>query len=207
MLWYLTRDYNKGLVYDGTNLNDVLDGQDALKFKRDNPDFKTFTIPNLYGKPYHFRFPTYKLTRSDVTSPNSGWKDITYSWYEKVIELSNLGFINDYTLWAHKALTDNFDIFVKVQTWGEELYLLVQKEHVQIQEELESEDPDVVAQAMEKANQLKHPALKLQVKQGSSDTWEPLSWKTVIKTNHLEKTRPRRAGRKCPKPPFVSSEK
>jgi hypothetical protein len=78
------------LVYDGTNLNDVLDGQDALKFKRDNPDFKTFTIPNLYGKPYQFKFPAYKLTRSDVTSPDSGWKDITYSWYEKVIELSNL---------------------------------------------------------------------------------------------------------------------
>ena len=156
MLWYLTRDYNKGLVYDGTNLNDVLDGQDALKFKRENPDFKTFTIPNLYGKPYHFKFPAYKLTRDDVTSPNSGWKDITYSWYEKVIELSNLWYINDYTLWAHKALTDYFDIFVKVQTWGEELYTLIIKEHVQIQEELESDDPDIVSSAIKKANDLRH---------------------------------------------------
>ena len=156
MLWYLTRDYEKGLVYDGTNLNDVLDGQDALKFKRENPDFQTFTIPNLYGKPYHFSFPAYKLTRADVISPNSGRKDITYSWYEKVIELSNLWYINDYTLWAHKALTDYFDIYVKVQTWGEELYTLLQKEHVQIQEELESDDPDVVSSAIKKANDIKH---------------------------------------------------
>ena len=172
MLWYLTRDYNKGLVYDGTNLNDVLDGQDALKFKRDNPDFKTFTIPNLYGKPYQFKFPAYKLTRADVTSPNSGWKDITYSWYEKVIELSNLWYINDYTLWAHKALTDCFDIFVKVQTWWEELYVLIQKDHVQIQEDLNSEDPDVVAQAMEKANQLKH--------RSSGVEWELILMKEAI---------------------------
>lgn len=156
MLWYLTRDYSKWLVYDGTNLNDVLDWQDALKFKRDNPDFKTFTIPNLYWKPYSFKFPTYDLKRSDVTSTNSWWKDITYSWYEKVIELSNLWYINDYTLWAHKALTDCFDIFVKTQTWGEELYMLVQKEYVQIQEDLQSENPDIVAQAIKKANEFKH---------------------------------------------------
>ena len=172
MLWYLTRDYNKGLVYDGTNLNDVLDWQDALKFKRDNPDYKVFTIPNLYGKPYQFKFPTYDISRSDVTSPKSWWKDITYSWYEKVIELSNLWYINDYTLWAHKALTDTFDIFVKVLSWWEELYVLIQKEHVQIQEDLASKDPDVVAQAVEKANTLKH--------RSSGVEWELILMKEAI---------------------------
>lgn len=157
MLWYLTRDYKKGLVYDGTNLNDVLDWQDSLKFKRDNPDFKIYLIPNLYWKPYQFSFPSYDIDRSGVTSPDSGWKDITYSWYEKVIELSNLWYINDYTLWAHKALTDCFDIFVKVQTWGEELYTLIEKEYVEIQKEIEeSDDPDVLSAAIQKANDLRH---------------------------------------------------
>jgi len=172
MLWYLTRNYEKGLVYDGTNLNEVLDWQDALKFKRENPDFKVFTIPNLYGKPYQFKFPSYDLKRSDVTSPNSGWKDITYSWYEKVIELSNLWYINDYTLWAHKALTDTFDIYVKVLSWGDELYTLIQKENVQIQEDLASDNPDVVAQAIEKANQLKH--------RSSGVEWELILMKEAI---------------------------
>lgn len=132
MLWYLTRDYTKWLVYDGTNLNDVLDGQASLKFKKENPDFKTFTIPNLYWKQYTFKFPAYDLKREEV---ESSWKNITLDRYEKVIELSNLWYINDYTLWAHKALTESFDIFVKT-TWGEELYTLIKKDIALAQEEL-----------------------------------------------------------------------
>lgn len=156
MLWYLTRDYWKGLVYDWTNLNDVLDGQDALKFKKDNPDFKTFTIPNLYWKLYQFRFPSYEPDTSTR-------KNITDSWYEKVLELSNLWYINDYTLWAHKALTENFDIYVLVQTWGEEVYWLVLKERIKADEELQqaikSEDPDLIESAIQRAADLRHQSM------------------------------------------------
>lgn len=125
MLWYLTRNYEKWIVYDGTNLNDVLDWQEALKFKKENPTFWEYTIYNLYWKEYKFKFPDYWLSRNNL----DWWEDITLKWYDKVLELSLLWYINDYTLGAHKALTDSFDIFVK-KTWWEELYQLVQKERL-----------------------------------------------------------------------------
>ena len=155
MLWYLTRDYKKWLVYDGTNLNDVLDGQEALKFQKDNTTFSVFTIPNLYWKRYTFKFPDYQLTREALNDPKNWWKDITFEWYDKVLDLANLGYINDYTLWAHKALVENYDIYVRT-TQNDELYQLVLKDIAAVEEELKSEDPEIVKAALEKAVTLKH---------------------------------------------------
>lgn len=173
MLWYLTRDYKKWLVYDGTNLNDVLDWQDSLKFKKDNPDFKTFTIPNLYGNLYQFKFPSHNLKREDLDSSR---KNISDSRYEKVLELSNLWFINDYTLWAHKAFTETYDIYVKTLIWGEEIYELILKERVQLDQELSealsSEDPDIIESAIKKANDLRHLT--------SGQDWELILMKEAI---------------------------
>lgn len=156
MLGYLTTNYEKWLVYDGTNLNDVLDGQSSLKFNKENPEYKEFTIPNLYGKEYKFKFPHYVVPKSELASSKSGWKNITLDWYEKVIELSNLGYINDYTLWAHKALTECFDIFVK-STWGEELYTLSEKELAVAHKKLsEAETDEEKREATEEIYNIKH---------------------------------------------------
>lgn len=175
MFWYITRDYKKWLVYDGTNLNEVLEWQQALKFKKDNPNFSTFTIPNLYGKPYSFQFPDYKLTREQLADPKNGWKDITFSWYDKVLDLSNLGYINDYTLWAHKALVETYDIFVR-QTKDDELYQLVLKDVAQVEQDLQSSDPEVVKAALEKSITLKHRT------QGID--WELIMMKEAIMDYH-----------------------
>ena len=155
MLWYLTRDYKKWLVYDGTNLNDVLDGQEALKFNKDNPTFSVFTIPNLYGKRYTFKFPDYGLTQKQVSDPKNGWKNITFERYDKVIDLANYWYINDYTLWAHKALVETYDIYVRT-SWWEDLYQLILKDTTAVEEDLKSEDPEIVKAALEKAVTLKH---------------------------------------------------
>lgn len=157
MLWYLTRDYSKWLVYDGTNLNDVLDGPSSLKFKKENTAFSDFTIPNLYGRPYHFKFPDYGLDREAVEDEHNGRKNITLDRYDRVLELSNLGYISDYTLWAHKALCENFDIYVRT-AGNEELYQLIPKISFEDAntDDLESDDPDIVEQAIERANLIKH---------------------------------------------------
>lgn len=155
MLWYITRDYKKWLVYDGTNLNDVLDGQAALKFKKENTTFSVFTIPNLYGKTYQFKFPDYKLNQQQLQDKNNGWKDITFSWYENVLDLANLGYINDYTLWAHKALVETYDIYVRT-AGNEELYQLILKDTAAVEEDLKSDDPEIQKKALEKSIILKH---------------------------------------------------
>lgn len=155
MLWYITRDYKKWLVYDGTNLNDVLDGQEALKFQKDNTTFSVFTLPNLYWKRYSFKFPDYKLSQEQVNDPKNWWKNITFDRYDKIIDLANFWYINDYTLWAHKALVETYDIYVRV-SGGEELYQLILKDTAAVEEELKSSDPEVVKAALEKAITLKH---------------------------------------------------
>ena len=155
MLWYITRDYKKWLVYDGTNLNEVLDGQAALKFKKENTTFSVFTIPNLYGKTYQFKFPDYKLNQQQLQDKKNGWKDITFSWYENVLDLANLGYINDYTLWAHKALVETYDIYVRT-AGNEELYQLILKDTAAVEEDLKSDDPEIQKKALEKSITLKH---------------------------------------------------
>ncbi len=67
-----------------------------MKFKKNNDTFKEYEIKNLYGKSYKFKFPDQGYKSIDELPKT--YKDITFSWYEKVIELSNLGYVNDYTL-------------------------------------------------------------------------------------------------------------
>lgn len=121
MLWFLLTDYTKGLVYTSTtpHLNLTLDSGEALQFRKNNPNTHSFTIPNLYGKTYQFDFPV-DLEIQQSTNPDShpssllqakGYKDITSQRYQKCLSFSNLWFLNDYTLWAHKQLTQYFRIY------------------------------------------------------------------------------------------------
>lgn len=150
MLWYLIRDYKSGLVYDWTNLNLVLDWWESLKFKKNNDTFKEYEIKNLYGKSYKFKFPDQGYKSIDELPKT--YKDITFSWYEKVIELSNLGYVNDYTLWAHKALTENFSIWCDT-TGDVEKYQLIpvmQMEEVkEIEKRIIEEEPTLTEDEIE----------------------------------------------------------
>lgn len=123
MLWYLSKDYKLWLVYDWTNLNEALDWQEALDFKKNNPEFSVYKLEWLYGKDYEFKFPDSKVDPTE----EDWWKNITTIWYETILDLSNLWYINDYTLWAHKLLTSTYDIYVKKLMWWEELYQLKKK--------------------------------------------------------------------------------
>lgn len=49
-----------------------------------------------------------------------------------MIELSLLGYVNDYTLGAHKVLTQSYYIMYKKQIGGEELYTLCERENVSL---------------------------------------------------------------------------
>lgn len=112
MLWYLTRDYSKGIVYNGSNLNFALDGEEAVDFYNANPKFSKYKILSLYGKEYEFEFPDNGIDPTTSTA----WKDITYEWYEKCLKLANLGYISDYTLGAHKGLTEAYYIYTNPST-------------------------------------------------------------------------------------------
>lgn len=132
MLGYITRDYKSGIVYDGTNLNKVLDWEESLRFKKENVEYREYVLVGLYGEDYIFKFPHSSADLSVKQLIAEWWKDITDEWYEKVIELSLLGYVNDYTLGAHKALTQSYYIMYKKQIGWEELYTLCERENVSL---------------------------------------------------------------------------
>lgn len=113
MLWYITKDYRSWIVYDWTNLNKVLDWDESLKFKENNPSFSDYILKWLYWKDYFFKFPNNCKWYTIDQLKDMWWKDITDDWYEKVIELSLLWYVNDYTLWAHKLLATSYYILFK----------------------------------------------------------------------------------------------
>lgn len=92
-------------MYIDSHLNEVMNITAALEFQKKNPPEKqkTYTL-TLYGKEYSFRFPS--LTEEQAEKA----EDITFELYDKILTLSNLGYLNDYVTGLWKEISANYHV-------------------------------------------------------------------------------------------------
>lgn len=92
-------------MYIDSHLNEVMNITAALEFQKKNPPEKqkTYTL-TLYGKEYSFRFPQLTPERAEKA------EDITFELYDKILTLSNLGYLNDYVTGLWKEISANYHV-------------------------------------------------------------------------------------------------
>ena len=113
-LWHLLTNYKLWPVYINKNLNETLNITDALKFSKNIKKVGHFKM-KLYWTDYEFDFPTYEETVMNTMlddnmkiKPSDKYKDISFELYEEILQLGNIGYLNDYVIGMRRAIISTF---------------------------------------------------------------------------------------------------